>query len=228
MEISKDRKILITGAPRSATESITKYFWDSGIPLGHECTRENGTVSSLHAHLSSEYDVTVHQIREPLKSIISLHKMGWKSLESQSEVIHDMNTLKAMEKNEDDVAVRNDCWRQIFPKIRDKNRTRQCMKAWLVFNRIAEEVSSWSYRVEDLVKEDVYNEWLDRLGVEHTTRDHEKYSISIYSKEGVHSDISEGLAIPAPPLTWDILERLDPDLTAEVKKYAKKFGYGVD
>ena len=227
MRLLKNKKILITGAPRSGSEFITKYLWENGIQVGHECTRENGTVSALHAHLYKRYDITLHQIRDPLQSIISLHKVSWKSHESRSEVIHGLRDLKYLEKNVDDVAIRHTTWKKILPQIRNKNRTRQCMQAWLTFNKIAEKVSSWSYKIEDLMKEEIFNEWLERLGIDYGTREYEKFLLFQPIEKQVNTDISEGYAVPPPPLTWDILERLDAPLTNEVKEYGKKFGYNI-
>jgi len=233
-----DKKILITGAPRAATLSTATFLQELGISIGHEKDMDNGTVSSLHTHLNKNYDTVLHQIRDPLKSIKSLHKLKWISFDSFSEIPDDvynsdkllMNYLTLSEINninskDSDSIVHIRRWKEMVPKIKDRNLTRQCMKAWLQFNIEAETSSSWSYRIEDLSRNDIFKKWIEELGVEYKEEYFEKYNNSDSSKEIIHSQL--GYSTQNPPLTWEILKELDLELTNRIITYAKHKGYNI-
>lgn len=72
--------LLITGCPRSATRSVTKYFEDHGVSLGHETAGEKGTVDWRHAY--SEFDeenpafiIQLTLVRNPVDTIRSLSEL---------------------------------------------------------------------------------------------------------------------------------------------------------
>lgn len=76
-ERMEEGALLITGCPRSATRSVTKYFEDHGVSLGHETAGEKGTVDWRHAY--TEFDeenpafvLRMTLVRNPLDTIRSL------------------------------------------------------------------------------------------------------------------------------------------------------------
>lgn len=99
------------------------------------------------------------------------------------------------------------------------------MKAWLQFNIEAETSSSWSYRIEDLSRNDIFKKWIEELGVEYKEEYFEKYNNSDSSKEIIHSQL--GYSTQNPPLTWEILKELDLELTNRIITYAKHKGYNI-
>mgnify|MGYP003647797370 FL=1 len=79
MKIPNNTKLLITGAPRSGTHFTARLLFNLGLDIRHETVDTNGTVSSVHTLKPSGFTKVVHQIRDPLKSISSLHKIDWLS-----------------------------------------------------------------------------------------------------------------------------------------------------
>ena len=74
---------LITGCGRSGTLYTATLLQQAGLDVGHECTGVDGAVSSLwavrdshyplyHAQSCPDFDVALHQVREPLVTIASL------------------------------------------------------------------------------------------------------------------------------------------------------------
>ena len=67
------KKIIIIGCGRSGTGYIHKFFQRAGLDFGHEVEMQNGQSNHYKTFDDlSEYDVILHQIREPLKVISSL------------------------------------------------------------------------------------------------------------------------------------------------------------
>tara|TARA_R110000824_G_scaffold18563_3_gene73324 strand:- start:410 stop:1123 length:714 start_codon:yes stop_codon:yes gene_type:complete len=229
-----DKKILITGAPRGATKSTAIFLYELGLDIHHERNKKNGTVSSLHTHLHEDYDVVLHQTREPLASIKSLHKLNWISYDFYQDIPEDiydndkllMNYLPLSEirllnshKPESYVAIKR--WKDILPKIKDTNLTRQCMKAWLEFNLEAQFIASWTYRVEDLQNKEIFREWLERMGIPYSDDYFDRYTKGRYSK----NKINVWNGPPAPDLSWEMLANLDSDLTRRIISCSHNFGY---
>ena len=77
MIIPHNTKLLITGAPRSGTYFTTRLLFNLGLDIRHEKNDTHGTVSSLHLINPTGFTKVIHQIREPLKTICSLHKIDW-------------------------------------------------------------------------------------------------------------------------------------------------------
>ncbi len=71
--------LLITGTPRSGTKSVTQYFKDHGVDLGHECSGEKGTVDWRHAftkNLQEErFPLVLTLVRDPLDTVRSLNEL---------------------------------------------------------------------------------------------------------------------------------------------------------
>lgn len=72
--------MLITGCPRSGTKSVTKYFEDHGVSLGHETAGEKGTVDYRHAYTVMDKEnpafiIQMTLVRNPLDTIRSLTEL---------------------------------------------------------------------------------------------------------------------------------------------------------
>jgi len=232
-----DKKILITGAPRAATKSTAVFLYEIGLEIHHEMNKENGTVSSLHTHLHEDYDVVLHQTREPLASIKSLHKLNWVSYDFYQDIPEDiydndkllmdylpLSEIKLFNSKKPESYEHIKRWKNIMPKIKDTNLTRQCMKAWLEFNLEAEDVASWSYRVEDLQNKEIFKEWLERMGIPYSDDYFDRYIKGRYSK----NKINAWEETTAPDLSWDILAELDLYLTRRIISCSHNFGYNIN
>lgn len=72
----KSGGLLITGCPRSATKSVTKYFQSHGVHLGHETEGDMGTVEWRHAYtLEPDFILRLTLVRNPLDTVLSLTEL---------------------------------------------------------------------------------------------------------------------------------------------------------
>ena len=99
---------LITGCGRSGTSYTAKVLRAAGMDVGHERKGIHGTVSSLwaveserypyfHAQKRPEFDVVLHQVREPLATIGSLTtalKSSWRWNAQHIELDMDWSALR--------------------------------------------------------------------------------------------------------------------------------------
>ena len=136
------KKLLITGCARSGTGYIAKLLSFIGLEVGHERLKENGIVSWYNAEqpdyiyknketlmFSSgfkNYDLTIHQVRHPLKVISSMHvtnKTKWDYIMSVVPEIHPNDHV-----------------------------TIKCAKYWYYWNKKAEKLGGYLMRIEDIEK----------------------------------------------------------------------------
>ena len=143
MKIPYNTKLLITAAPRSGTYFTTRLLYNLGLDIKHEKTDTHGTVSSLHLINPTGFTKVVHQIREPLKTICSLHKIDWLSKELWLDQKDDENFVGNFEVNlsakkvGEQSMIKETSWRYFLDKIKDRNLTRKCMKSYLYWNKLA-------------------------------------------------------------------------------------------
>jgi len=123
---------LITGSGRSGTKYMATVLQECGLDVGHERMGRDGVVSSYycfeatwypghHAAPRPAFDVVLHQVRHPLRSIASIqtgHSWKW--------------TCQFLPVGPRAPLLRRACWN------------------WLVFNEEAERQAALTYRVEDL------------------------------------------------------------------------------
>ena len=127
--------ILITGSGRSGTTYMARALQRCGLDMPHERLGRDGTVSSLycfdapwypgkkHAVPRPEFDVILHQAREPLASIASIQTgRSW------------------------------DWTCQFLPVGEDAPLLQRACYNWLVFNEEAERQAVLTYRIEALEK----------------------------------------------------------------------------
>ena len=131
---------LILAYPRSATTYTARMICAHGLKFGHE-TRGNqtdGTISYFKVHYPHKYDVVLHQVRDPLKTISSAVTVLAKRTHNEFNILFDIDMAD-----------------------RDKSKLYQVMQTWLMLNKLAEERAGWRYRIEDI--DEVYPELCRRL-----------------------------------------------------------------
>ncbi len=237
MKIPYETKLLITGAPRSGTYFTTRILFNLGLDIKHEKKDVHGTVSSLHVVNPTGFTKIAHQIREPLKTICSLHKIDWLGKELWLDQKDDENfsghfdVNLAAKKIGEVSELRESGWRHFLGKIKDRNLTRKCMKAYLEWNKLAMEVSEFTYKLEDVLKsKESFDSWLDSLNLIPEEHDYERTIKFVNSVDVSNTDLSKGGAFGsvagitvAPDLSWEILENLDSKLCNEIKDLTGSF-----
>jgi len=236
MIIPENTKLLITGAPRSGTYFTTRLLFNLGLDIKHEEVDTNGTVSSLHLLTTSGFTKIAHQIRDPLKSISSLHKIDWLSKELWLESKHNENFANHVDVNKksnkhSDIRLGEVAWLYFLDKIKDRNLTRKCMKAYISWNTIAMKKSEFTYKLEDVVSsKEHFDSWLVSLGLVPEETDYGKTLEFLDYTDVTNKTIGNrgnkmqigGLRV-APDLSWEILESLDSELSKEIKTLTSGF-----
>ncbi len=198
----KHRLLLVVGCARSGTTYISKVLKASGLQIGHEKMRKDGT-SSCDLAVNPEvgrwkvrmgdfrFDHIFHQVRDPLKVISSVYL---------SEDRHSWHYIM-----------------QHIPEIemRDSHLAK-CAKYWYYWNLKAEEMSEWTYKIEDLDAAGKWEEFEKKLGKK-------------IPREAI-SSVPKNENTRQHPLyrrfTWaDIEKELDPQLYQNIRSLAKKYGY---
>ena len=139
--------ILITGCGRSGTKYISLVLRELGLDVGHESLGRDGIVSSIfavradkyppyHCSVRPEFDVVLHQVRNPLDTIASL--------ETSLDVSWDFTC-------------------PITGVDRNAPILQRSAEHWYHWNLICEEISDWRYRIEDLPS--VWSTWCDYVGL---------------------------------------------------------------
>jgi hypothetical protein len=220
------RRLLVTGCGRSGTKFTAVLLQRLGLDVRHEKMGRDGIAAWTLAVASERppwapaaalesFEEIYHQVRHPLAVIRSVATFKPSSWEYICE--HTSATPQ------DPVLLR-------------------AAKYWLDWNRHAELVGTWRYRIEDL--DDVFDELCGRLGVhadrtalarvplDANTRRHGRlfhYYDEVSLRLGVRriAFLAGRLAGPPdlPAVTWPDLERLDADLTERVRAKAFEYGY---
>jgi hypothetical protein len=90
------------------------------------------------------------------------------------------------------------------------------VKYWIYWNKKAEAIASWRFKIEDLDQE--WDEFCERIGHEL-----DKKVLLTVAKDANHRPHK-----PNVKLTWDYLEKhLQSDLFQELQAMALKYGYGI-
>ena len=105
------------------------------------------------------------------------------------------------------------------------------MKAYLEWNKLAMEVSEFTYKLEDVLKsKESFDSWLDSLNLIPEEHDYERTIKFVNSVDVSNTDLSKGGAFGsvagitvAPDLSWEILENLDSKLCDEIKDLTGSF-----
>lgn len=203
-----DRKIIITGCGRSATQYISKVCQLGGKDIQHELSGKDG-VSSWYATFSDTSDPT-HKIKIPYyKEAIVLHQVR--------------NFLKTIESCQ---VFENDSWNtweyisKHIPEINLKDSLiKRCMIYWHYWNLKAEEKAVWTYKVEDLLIPVNFDRFCATTGIDSNYKSdmlkvpknlNKKYRKRFY-----------------PKLTLLDLFDTDYHLSDRILRQAKRYGYEV-
>ena len=228
-----ENKLLIIGSPRSGTQFTTYLLKYLGFRMGHEESDVDGCVSSLHLTVPKEFTTVLHQIREPLETISSLHKIDWADKETMAWIAESgySSIVNNNLRKSPNYVARHETWNQMLEKIKDGHGTRKCMKAYLEWNKYCRKASSWSYKIEDLNNMDIFKEWMEKTGLS-SIRDAEDlwerasaFSTKYKEMDKISKDAySSGFG---PPITWEVLDRLDSNISNEIKSLVNPY-YSYD
>lgn len=201
LEAVIERELLITGCARSGTTYISNLLKASGLDVPHEYDA-SGTYgicswlltpdaqSAPWGPLRSDYHFQhiFHQVRHPLKVISSVYttepELSW------IFIIENVPQIK---------------W--------EDSHTVKTAKYWYYWNRMAEELAEWTYKIEEI--EQLWTEFGDRLGVVLDPQIIQSIPTNTNTR-GAHTR----------EFTWDTLrEELDPQLYADIVSLAIRYGY---
>lgn len=134
---------LILAYPRSATTYTAKMVQAHGLKFGHEIwgDQTDGAISYFKIHYLHKFDVVLHQVRDPLKTISSAVTVLAKKTHNEFYILFDMDKVE-----------------------REKSKLYQVMLTWLMLNELAEKGSEWRYRIEDI--DEVYPELCRKLDIQ--------------------------------------------------------------
>lgn len=172
---------LITGFPRSGTQYTARLLSFAGFKVGHEQEREDGLVSWEHLMGAKDYKPVLHQVRHPLDTIASALTINQSSI----------NKLAQRTPNE------------------GYSKLEFLMRSWLDWNEWAQEVSSFTYRVEDI--DEVYPiifTYLERSIPDELPRVSEKIN-----------------SRPHPELDWEKLFKVNDKVAYRIVKKAQEYGF---
>lgn len=180
-------RLLITGCGRSGTRYIKDALALAGVDVGHEAQGPVGIVDWHKAIDVSGYEIILHQVRNPLRVVESCHTI---TSESWGFIYEHENRIK-----------------------RSDSLLVSCMKYWLYWNELAENVSSVTYRVEDTNAIAMICRQIGvkpKNGGEISTQNHTRRGETEY-----------------PSLTWGKLEDVDSAITAEMMVAARRYKYEI-
>jgi hypothetical protein len=206
------KTIVIIGCGSSGTAYTSAVMRRAGLGVGHENLMEDGICSWLVSHCSYsvvappdyfgnptgvryrdiEGDKAVfHQVRHPVKTISTFQRTRpqyWEYAEYFIKQLENENTL-----------------------------LERCMLYWFLWNKMCEEQSLITYRVEDLPT--VWDTIMHLSGrPEHCSRGEGifRFSKPVHSFKGHYE-----------PKTWEDLERVNEGLCNCIKEKAVQYGYDV-
>ncbi len=200
----KERTLLVVGCARSGTTYISQVLKASGLMIGHERMKQDGTsscdlavnpkVGRWKVRMADYHFAHIfHQVRDPLKVISSVYitedRHSWHYIMQHIPEIH----------------------------FRDSHLVK-CAKYWYYWNLKAEKMSEWTYRLEDLDHISAkWDEFEQRLGKK----------ISRAAIQAVPKDTNTRTQYRRH-FTWEDLEKeLDPELYRNIRDLAQKYGYPI-
>ena len=202
-------KRLITGCGSAGTKYISRVLKRLGYSMPHERMGHGGSVSfyavGLQEDIRADFDVILHQVREPIASISSIHTMRFWEMDEVS--LSGVNILKTM------------------PQLRDENYTLQCAKYWYWWNLAAEKMSSQTYRIEELTSgnnPEMFKCWRDTLQL--SAVGYADFLDAMQSTKKTNTRVKRS---EYREISWGSLAALDPHLTDKIRSLASRYGYGV-
>ena len=156
------KRLLITGCQKAGMGFIANILKEVGVQVGVTKMGPDGNVDWRRPYSENdEYDIILHQVREPLADIEASLEMGewaWNFICSKESRI----------RPEDPVLLRS-------------------MKYWLYWNQRAQAAAEWTYRVESLPG--VLGKILETIGLEGVSMDAvEKMSVKFHKQRIAQED----------------------------------------
>jgi len=189
------KPIVIKACPCSGTRYISAYLNKAGYRVGHESYQIGGMVGYPATPIKFDLEQVIvgHQVRHPIRVIESSHtftgSVAWKRMCAFVRV--------------------SESWLA-------KNDLQSLMMIWVLWNELADESCSFTYRVEDQLH--ILNEHLPKPlpeeGPSITTNTHR------LGRDGKPTG-------KVPDLTMDMLEEASPEWAARLRDLALKYGYGL-
>ena len=126
--------ILVTGCCRSGTKYMSRVLRQAGLDIGHEWAGRDGAVaaewaiktdrySTWYAGERPDFDVIVHQVREPLAtigSVLTISEESWRFIARHTLVTLEMPILE------------------------------RAARYWVQWNQLVEKKAQFTYRIENL------------------------------------------------------------------------------
>ncbi len=202
------RLLLVVSCGGGGTHYTARCLQNMGIHVGHEHVESHGYVGwpfavgpyDSHGRIvyKPPFHHTFHQVRDPLKVISTWINSGW-----ASEIDHHAYIFI----------------RGAIPEIKREDPTCvQCAKYWYYWNLRAEEISEWTYKVEDLAN--VINEFEERLNVNLD----KEVMLEVPKTTGRWAEAGVGTV----KVTWEYLKgNLPKDLYTNIQNMAKRYGYPI-
>ena len=207
IEMTTKKKVLVTGACRSGTTTVTKFLRDAGLQVNHEKMGYDGTVSCMFfmdapyypkgggvfSHEGDgkfsdyEFETIIHLIRHPLEAIPS--QAGIYSKDHKQWV--------------------ND---QKLVDISTKPNLYHAAKLWLKVNRHVGTLTKKRIRIEDLEAHwPKLRKWLDLSGHIPVVGEMNKAS-GVFRRDSIE---------------WEDLYALDETMTNQIIKLTGQYGYEI-
>lgn len=198
------RKVLITGCPKSATNYISELLSRMGLDFGHE--RQTESQGDANWKLAPGGRAT--------RKLLRKYNMGCPGMEyyENAIVLHQIrNPLDTMSSCQKITSA----WPYIchfIPAETNAPITLRCMQLYYYWNRMAENNSIWSYRIEELP--DIWPTFCMKIN-------HPEF---IEKKDKI-KDIPTNIASNKPytRLTWEKLEKTDKKLCNEIQKLISRY-----
>jgi hypothetical protein len=200
---SHKRDLLITGCARSGTTFISDVLIAAGLDMPHEFMGRKGSVSWLmcvndrnlpwgrHSCYGYNFTTVLHQVRDPLKTIASI------IYTEREEAFYFFSKHIS----------------QIQP---DDSKLEKAVKYWIYWNKKAESIATWRYKVEDL--DLIWDEFCLRIG-----HDIDKEVLLSIPKDANHRPSK-----PIQKLSWSFLkEQLNDTLFNDLQSLAFNYGYPI-
>jgi len=178
---------LITGYPRSGTKYMATVLREAGLDVGHEYIGADGTVDWRGPPIAANFAVILHQVRYPLNAIASAATIGQSAF--------------------------NIMYKRIGGVPPSFDPVVQAMYTWVYWNGIVEEMTTLSYRIEELP--DIWPSIWDHLGLSPVPPFPARVPTNTNTR--IHRR-----------LTWADLDAADPKLAQYTRNLARRYGYRLD